>query len=97
MPEGANDRGPVSYTHLGTNAAGELHHVVALGISEAVRVEPEHGLQGLIDAIREANGHAVMAHPYSVSYTHLDVYKRQGDLTIDCGAATGCFCGRTCI
>ena len=64
--------------HAGTNAAGELHHVVALGISEAVRVEPEHGLQGLIDAIREANGHAVLAHPYWHGCTSADLLEADG-------------------
>ena len=77
----------ISYIHSEAMAAGELKHGTIAMIEEGTLViavcTQDVLLEKMVSAIREvkARGAHVLAVTYkAVSYTHLDVYKRQGEV-----------------
>jgi hypothetical protein len=69
--------------HGGMNAAGHEHHIVALGIDRAVERDPADGPQAIVDAIRDAGGQAIMAHPYWHGCTSADLLEVHGWLATE--------------
>ena len=77
---------------VGRAELGERYHVVGIGISEPV--DPRHweSAQATIDAIREAGGEAIVAHPYWSGLTVSDLLALRDYLAIEV-YNTGCEVG----
>jgi predicted metal-dependent phosphoesterase TrpH len=64
------------------------YHVVGLGVTRAPIIDPTASAQDAIDAIREAGGEAVLAHPYWSGATFADLLPLQGHIGVEIYNAT---------
>ena len=60
--------------------------IVALASEEFMRLDLDYHFK----ISRRAAVHTAVAHTAAVSYTHLDVYKRQITHSVNCGSNTCC-------
>lgn len=69
--------------NAGETEIGGDYHVVGLGVTREPALEPDAGAQAAIDAVRDAGGEAILAHPYW-SGAHLgDLLPLEGHLGIE--------------
>jgi hypothetical protein len=68
---GIEMHGPDPYT-------GERYHLLAVGVQDLSRSDDAWGIQEAIDRVNEAQGIAVMAHPYWLGQSAFDMRKLHG-------------------
>ena len=68
---------------IGRNELGESFHIVGVGITGEVAVEPSDGPTGAVAAIKEKGGDVILAHPYWSGHTVGDLMKFDNVLGVE--------------
>ena len=91
---------PAHYTLDGAHGVGNPKglHAERLGVDIHVMLADGAPVRNLTEAVQNAHldVEAVVASPMAVSYTHLDVYKRQASRCTECAISTSCRCMSAC-
>lgn len=69
--------------HQGKGELGQVHHIVGIGMEEALEVPETDDLQEALDYISPRCKFVFIAHPYWTSMTHLDLLGRTGYIGIE--------------
>jgi len=73
---------------LGETDIGGPYHIVGLGVGSEPALPPGASAQDAIDAIRDAGGEAILAHPYWLGATFSDLLPLAGHLAVEIFNAT---------
>ncbi len=74
---------PGEELHQGKGELGQVHHLVAIGMTEHIEIPPTDDLQEALDYIAPRCRFAFIAHPYWTSMTYMDILGRTGFIGIE--------------